>query len=399
MTRLREILQPGIRGAAFYAAYWGITGLFEAFLFVHFLRLGFSGGQIGWLAAIFPLFNFVISTPISRLADRKARRVLILAVAAGCYGACLVLLSIPTTFLSLLPIYALVMAARSPVVPLADSLVARMAERHSLDFGSMRMWGSIAFMVTSMSMGALWQRTGFQVMFVVSGICFSLVALAAFLLDETPPAPAPAPGSAVVKVGLPEPGILFLLAAGFLVVGSLFMNGIFGSVYMTLIGGTEMHVGALFGLTAMGEVPGMLFGRRLARRIGDTNTLLIACVITAIGSGGYAFATTPYMLLACGVLRGLGFGTYLVSTVTILNHRAPANMYATYQSLVNAICWGLAPLLGGPTAGYIYENFGPATLFTISGSMGILAAVLMLPTYRLWRSPPPSIPHITSETP
>jgi PPP family 3-phenylpropionic acid transporter len=261
------------------------------------------------------------------------------------------------------------------------------------------MWGSIAFMLTSMTMGALWQQTGFQVMFVISGFCLGLVSLAAFLLDETPPAPASAPGSAAVKIGLPEPGILFLLAAGFLVVGSLFMNGIFGSVYMTLIGGTEMHVGALFGLAAMGEVPGMLFGRRLARRIGDTNTLLIACVITAIGSGGYAFATTPNMLLAFGVLRGLGFGTYLVSTVTILNHRAPANMYATYQSLVNAVCWGLAPLLGGPTAGYIYENFGPATLFTISGSMAFVAAILLLPTYRLWRTPPQPLPLVTGESP
>ena len=395
MNHLRNSVHPGLRGAIYYGAYWGVIGMFEAFVTLHFINLGFSGAQIGWLAAVFPLFNFLIAPPIARLADRKARRVQFLAVSILCYGLSLMLMALPTTFLTLLPVFALVMATRAPAVPLADSLVARMAERYKLDFGSMRLWGSIIFTLTSTLLGVVWQKTGFQTMFVFSGMAFCLVALAALLLEETgkpgvesvtdlPPATAPT----AQRWTLPEASILFLLASNFLIVGSLFMVMTFGTVYMNLIGGSASQVGALFGLSAMGEVPGMLFGRRLARRLGDTNTLLLSLALIAISFFGTAFSTEPWMMLVFGPVRGLGFGVYLVGTVTIINQRAPENMYASYQGMLNSLCWGLAPLLSGPLGGLIYTNMGPATLFITTAVLAILAGLLLLPTYRLWRQQP-----------
>lgn len=126
MNHLRSTIRPGVRGAIFYACYWGTIGLFEAFLTVHFLHLNFTSAQIGWLAAVFPLFNFLIAPSISRLADRKARRVQYLVLASLIYGAMLAFMAIPDTFWTLLPVFAVLMAARSPIVPLADSLIARM---------------------------------------------------------------------------------------------------------------------------------------------------------------------------------------------------------------------------------------------------------------------------------
>jgi MFS family permease len=234
-------------------------------------------------------------------------------------------------------------------------------------------------------------------MFVVAGAAFSLVALAALLLEEAgkpEPNDIPAPNQEQAnnttkpRWVLPEASILFLLASNFLTVGSLFMVMTFGTVYMNLIGGTASQVGALFGLSALGEVPGMLFGRRLARRIGDTNVLLFSLALIAFGYIGLAFSSAPWMMLVFGPVRGLGFGIFLVGTVTIINQRAPENMYATYQGLLNSLCWGLAPLLSGPLGGLIYESMGPAKLFFINASLIVLAGALLLPTYRLWHKQP-----------
>ena len=78
------------------------------------------------------------------------------------------------------------------------------------------------------------------------------------------------------------------------------------------------------------------------------------------------------------------FGAVLVSTVTILNNRAPKELASTYQGILSAACWGLAPLIGGPVSDWVYQTAGPLPFFLGSAVMALLGAALLLPTYRLW---------------
>ncbi len=396
-----------MRGALFYGIFWGVIGIAEPFINVHFLRLGFSGQQIGWLSAVFPFFNFVVAPAVARLGDQLNRRILLLSLSLAGAGAALIFFPMATTFLTVLIAYCLVMAFRSPTVTLADSLIARMADRYQLDFGHMRLWGSVIFTLTATGLGVVWHQTGFAVMFIACGLSFSLIVGAAQLLEEEKhPHVAPAPSLMETSTPvpakrarvIPEAGILCLLAANFMAVGAFFMSANFGTVYMSLIGGTEMYLGALFGLSALGEVPGMLFGRRISYRLGDTNTLLIAYAMLMMGYIGYSFSTTPLVMLGFGMIRGLGNGLFLVMTITVLNHRAPSHLYATYQGLSNSLCWGLAPLLGGPISGYLYQALGAPNLFLINAAMTALAGLILLPTYHFWRKPPLRISTSTGQS-
>jgi MFS transporter, PPP family, 3-phenylpropionic acid transporter len=386
-THLRDRIHPGLRGAFFYSSYWGAIGLYEPFIYVYFLQLGLSGTQIGWMAAVLPLCTLLINPLVARLADRSGRRALILALTCLGYGAGLTLLSwpaLPTSFLALLGAVALFSAFRSPAVPLADSLIAGMTVRHQLDFGSMRLWGSILFTITATLLGVLWQQTGYQLMFLVAGLAFVPVAAGALLLDETPnPAQAETRRQKVIF----DPGVAFLMGSTFLIIAALFMSLTFGAIYMTELGGSAMMVGAMMGISAFGEVPGMLYGSRIARRIGDTNALVAGYLLAAVGLGGYAFTASPWMLVVYSGVRGVGFGLLLVGTIMIINNRAPKGLSATYQGILNAACWGLAPLIGGPVSGWIYQSYGPATLFLLAAGMAVAAAALITPTYRLWRHP------------
>ena len=81
MNHLRQNIHPGLRGALFYAMYWGAIGMYEPFLTLYFLRQGITAEQIGWLAAVLPLCTMLIAPLVSRLADHLHRRVGILALA------------------------------------------------------------------------------------------------------------------------------------------------------------------------------------------------------------------------------------------------------------------------------------------------------------------------------
>jgi len=396
LSSLRTRLYPGFRGALFYAIYWGVVGGFEPFLNLFYLTNGLNSAQIGWMAAVLPFCTMVINPLISRLADRSRRRVAILAITCAGFGAALLLLGMPGlrfTFSLLLALYGLVSIFRSPVNPLADSLIAGMASRYQLDFGHMRLWGSLCFTITAVTFGALWQQSGFPVMFRVTAAGFLLVILAASLLDELPlplvPPTAEHTDPAAHKAHnlALDPGLLCLIGGTFLLLGGLFMASTFGPVYVAEQTGSVSLVGSLTGFAALGEVPWMLFGRRIARRTGYTNMLLMAYALVAVGLAGYIVSIAPPILLSFAVLRGVGFGALLANTVTILNNRAPREMASTYQGILSAACWGLAPLLGGPFSGWLYQAYGPVALFLTASGLAVAAGALLLPTYRLWKAP------------
>jgi MFS family permease len=89
-------------------------------------------------------------------------------------------------------------------------------------------------------------------------------------------------------------------------------------------------------------------------------------------------------MLVFSVLRGFGFGIMLVSAVMIINTRAPRGFSSTYQGMLNAAGWGLAPLLGGPVSGWIFQTYGPQTLFLLAGGMSLAAGLIIAPTYWIW---------------
>lgn len=408
MNNLRaRFSRPGLKGALFYAAFWGVVGLYEPYINIYFLRSGITPQQIGWLAAVLPLGVMVIAPLVSRLADRTRRRVIFLAVGVLGFGAALTLPGWPffrPAFLPILGFVALFAVFRSPIIALADSLIASMATRHALDFGRMRLWGSLAYTTTALLMGAVWQRAGFETMFRVTGASFLAVALVALLLEEvaaSSDAVASPDTAALVEaavsgdaVGRPRlvlaPGIASLLAATFLLVAALFMAGTFVSVYLTQLGVSESLVGAAMGFGALGEVPGMLFGARIARKVGPTSALLTGYLLIAAGFLGSALIPAPAPQVVCAAARGMGFGVMLVSTVMTINTRSPRSLASTYMGILNAACWGLAPLLGGPISGWIFQSFGAPALFFTSATMTGLACLAILPTYAAWRKPQPA---------
>lgn len=401
MKPFRKNLPPGLRGAIFYGAYWGMIGMFDPYFSLFFLDAGLDAERIGWLAGVLPLCTLVIAPLVTRLADRISRRVFMLMLALFGLGAALTIPAWPifrAEFGLVLAFVALYAVFRSPVVALADSLIASMAAHHDLNFGGMRLWGSILFTAAAIGLGALWQGAGFRVMFLASGVVALLVVIAAAsLLDEAPPASSAAPITAAADVAaaargkLPiDPGILFLLSATFLVIAGFFMSNTFSPVYMMQLGGSESMVGWMTGLSALAEAPGMLFGSRIARKFGPTSTLIAAYAGIAAGMFGTGIAATPAQLIFFAFLRGLGLGLLLVSTVMTINTRAPRAFTSTYQGILNAACWGLAPLLGGPISGWIFQNLGGSALFFTAGGLALAGILLLLPTYRTWRANPAS---------
>ena len=145
-------------------------------------------------------------------------------------GDYLTLVGLGTSFWTLLPLMLLLAIARSPIGALGDSLVARMATQHQLNFGKMRLWGSLSFAVVALISGFVWEGVGFGPMFAVAGLLFLPVSLSAALLEERPSTYRSTQRS-FRSLGA-DGELLAILAASFLIGAAIGMDMIFEAIYM-----------------------------------------------------------------------------------------------------------------------------------------------------------------------
>lgn len=387
MTAIIQRLSPHSRGSLFYGLYWGMIGFYSPFLFVYFSQLGFSGTQVGLLSSILSLCSLVVAPLVSRLADHTNRRRDVLALCLTGSGVMLAVFPVGRTFWIAALLYSLLNIFHAPASSIADGLVVRMANTHALNYGGMRMWGSLVFALVSALLGLVWERAGFQMMFWVSGGLVLLIAWVPHLLEEPRTYAAEetsavqhAPISAVTLIRQ-DRRLMLLLAALGLIGASMAMVFTFESIYVTFLGGTRVVIGVMSGLSALSELPPMLFNQRILHRLGDLNTLLLSFALFGLAFFGYGLAGSIWVIYMLNILKGLAFGLFFIAAVVIIDRRAPARLAATYQGVMAAVVWGLAPMIASPLGGWLYEQFQPRTLFLAAGLIVAIAGLVLVPAF------------------
>ncbi|MBN1286112.1 MAG: MFS transporter [Anaerolineae bacterium] len=367
----------------YYAAFWGTMGVFAPFINIYFAGLGLSGTQIGLLSTLVPAMTLTVGPALSALADRRAqrRRILQFAIAGG--GLAILLESIPDSFEVLGAAVMLVAFFFSPVISIADSLISRMATRYQLDFGKVRMWGSIGFASMVVVCGWLWEQVGLRWMFVLAALLFILIFVMAGQLEEGPPADRQRRQS--FKELLRDPGLAAILATSFLAGAGNQIYFTFGSVYINTLGSGLFFIGVISALSASLEVPAMRYSSAAVERFGGPKTLLIAYILLGVSLLCYGLTSNLPVLLVASLVRGIGSGLFVVSTVRLIDSRVPQEWSSTAQSMMYAASMGLAPLLASPVAGWVYDTLGSVTLF-IGGSVlvGLAGIAITVAAARGW---------------
>ncbi|MCP4400362.1 MAG: MFS transporter [bacterium] len=372
------LLSPLKRGALFYLGFLGVMGMFIPFLNVYFQQeLGFNGRQIGLLAMVAPSMMLTVVIPLSGLADRRRWRRPILMTALAGFGGMMFVLRLPQTLLFVIPTWLFTAMFLTPIMTLADSIIAGMALRHELNYGSMRLWGSIGFAAASAACGALWERLGFGSMFLVVGSALFFVLILASRLEEAP-ARDEQQEHLPIRVIRQDHGLIVLLITTFFVGVSFNMSIVFDGIYMSSLGGGGLLIGLIFSMAGAGELPTMHYRNKIVGLLGGPKTFLLAYGLLLAAYLGYAAAWHPGLLLLTALVKGFGFGLFLANAIPFISSRIPENLSSTVQSLFSASLFGLAPLLAAPLGGEIYERFGPRAVFLCASLFVMGAALIML---------------------
>jgi PPP family 3-phenylpropionic acid transporter len=370
-------LSPVVSGAAFYGTHFVAFGAVMPFINVHFAQIGLNGRQIGIIGAIMPIMTLLIAPLIAAYADRHRRRVAILAGCSFVTVFIFFLLRFSETYLGLLLIMLVFAIVRSPVLPLADGLIARMASRNRLNYGGMRLWGSIGFATAAIIGGAIWQQVGYLPMFLIGSLLFLPAAWLAGTLEEGRARIETGTSPQSVRVLFEDRGFVVLLMATLFVGIGLGVGITYEGIYMDRMGGSGLLIGLLLGIAAYSEIPIMLFSDRIRAKLGGIKTLLLAYGLFAFAYLGYSLATAVWVPLIFALAKGLGVGLYLTTTIRLVDERIPEEWSATAQSLMTASMMGVAILVASLVGGMVMEEWGVTAVFRLA-SFSIMFAMLLI---------------------
>ncbi len=371
IATVKQRISPAWRGVIVFLITFAAAGIYNPFINLALDGRGLTESQIGLFNAI-PGAITIISGPIlCRLADKRRQRLVFITIASVMYAVFSALMSIPWGFVWLLAVQIIMAAITPPISPIRDAIAVRMATKYGLSFARWRMWGSFGFAVTALIMGVVWQWIGIEWIFLGTAVVFLISAVIVNLLEE------PDADEDIIQTDqkwyhwLPKDRIIWLfLVAAALAHMSMQPFYLYSAIHMVRLGGTESMAGMMRSASAFVEVFMMWWAGKLIKQFGAVKVFLVGAVVFALSWLGFAIATKPWMLIVITAFRGIGFAFTAVSAVVFLDSKAKTSEAASYQGLMNALVFGVGPLIAGPLGGLLAEEVGLRQLFGLSSIVG-----------------------------
>lgn len=371
-----------VRLAAYYFAFFAHAGAFVSYFSLYLAGRGLSAGEIAFAIAMPQVARIVAPTLWGWLADAwgarypGARKAIVVfsgfAILAG-------FVALPfqeragAIALTLL-LMSLVSAGASPLV---EAITFSVLEGRTGQYGPIRLWGSVGFILAVFGTGAWLDHAG------AGGLPALLIGFAAiacavsFALPAGGAPPAQRSNERLGKV-LRQPVVLALFAACFCMTAAHGTLYVFFSIYLEQAGYSKTVIGGLWTIGVVAEVVLFLRLPQVLRRF-SLRTLLFASFVCAVlrfpviawGVGSLA------LLAAAQLLHAATFGAFHAACVAAVHRLFPGALAARGQALYSSIAYGLGGAAGSLIAGWTWTAFGPAPSFMVSALFALAGAALV----------------------
>jgi nucleoside transporter len=324
--------------------------------------LGFTGEQIGLAAGTTALAAMISPFFVGMIADRFLATEKILAVLHLIGG---LVLFYGSTMSAFGPFYAVLLGyalCYMPTLALSNSLSFHQMKDPAREFPSIRVLGTIGWIVAGLLVGTLGLEATAMPMRLAAGASL-LLGLFCFALPHTPPTRSRRASLADV-IGLEALGLLrersfaIFVLGSFLICIPLQFYYAFANPFLNEI--QVVNAAGKMTLGQMSEIGFMLVMPLFFRRLGVKNMLLV----------GMAAWTTRYLLFAYGnngplvwmlyggiLLHGICYDFFFVTGQIYVDQKAPPDLRAAAQGLIAFVTLGLGMFIGSWVSGRIVDAF------------------------------------------
>ena len=355
---------------------------------LYYDEIGFSGVQISAINVLGSAALILVAPQIGFVADRAKSKRLVLLAGLLIFAFSLGSIPLLKSFVPILLLWIIYRTISGPLYSTSENLsysvAAKTSEKGNSSFGSIRLWGSVGFALATWAAGWIYQEYGIKANMVFFLVMIGLSILTLLLtsksvLDsEEEKHTEKLSLKAILKLIVSHRYLFFMALA--LALSDPTQDGIrnFEPIYMSNLGLEAGMIGFANMLSAISEVPFMIYADRIIRKFGIRNIILFVFVFDILRRLAVWFFPTGEMVFATSVLTSFSFTFRLVSSVTLVNLTLPKNVTSTANAFIGVTMFSLGFMISNAIGGFVYDSLGNRYLYLLGAGFSLVSLVLAL---------------------
>ncbi len=373
-------------------------------------QLGFSGSQVGGIYALLPIGCMLAPVIAGQLADRYFSTEKLLAVLHLGGGVLLMVAATLGNYQSLwltMLVWAILYA---PTLALTNSICFHHMPEAEKEFGLVRVWGTIGWIVVGVSLSKLLRTVmpglfgglgGFDGLWL-GGILSLIQGLFSFALPHTPPAQrggSPWAFLGAIKM-LRDPQFAVFITISFVVATELMFYYVLTAPFLYHAGVKAGDAPFWMGICAQGaEILTMLALPWMLTKWGVRKTMAVGILAWPIRYAVFAMGNPLWLVIAALTLHGLCYVCFFTVSYIYVNQVADPDIRASAQGLITFVTLGAGMFVGSWFAGFINDQFTAngvtdyTKVFLVPLGLTILCALVFMIFFRdrEWKTQPASV--------
>jgi len=239
-------------------------------------------------------------------------------------------------------------------------------------YATIRLWGSIGFVLAVLILGAVIGETGTAVVPQVVLMIYVGIWFSSLTVPDSKRPHSDQPAASVLRL-IRRPEIAAYLVACFLMQVSHGAYYAFYSIYLADAGYPSTAIGALWAWGVTAEVLLFLRMHRLLERFGARLVLLASLSLAALRwvlTGN--FVDILWVQIFAQALHAATFGAFHASAIHLVHHYFTGRTQGRGQALYNSLSFGAGGAVGSLTAGILWTSAGAAFTYGLSGAVAAL---------------------------
>lgn len=386
MDAARRARSFGMRIALFYAALFVVYGMHVPYMPVWLEGRGLTAAEISTVMAA-PFFLRLFITPgVALVADRTGRHRVLLIALAWASLAVVLALSQMQGFWPILLLTVPLIVTFTTIMPLTETVAVSGVRHAGLDYGRMRLWGSLTFVVASFAGGFAIARWGSSAGIWLIAIGCALTVAAAHLMphealksDDVAASTTPWWRAEELVMLLRQPAFLaFLLAAGGIQAAhATFLT--FATLIWQKQGLSGGWIGGLWAIGVFAEIIVFAVSGWLVEKFGAVALLICGAALSVVRWVAMAFDPGLTALVPLQILHGVTYGASHIGAIHFIGRAIPLRATGSAQALYATVAAGVAMGFATIIAGWLYARYGGGSY----AAMAVIAVVALAASLRL----------------
>ena len=368
----------------YFVCYYMCSATYSTYYTNYLVSQGISTGDIGSIMALSPIVALIVQPFWGVAGDRMRLKNTVLAILTA--GTALVLLA-GGFVSSTLYAYAVVCSYSffcTSISPMMETIALEALEKGRYNFGPVRMTGTIAYAVTAPLVGFV-MANNYRLAPFFSAAFMGMGLISLLFMPRVEGHQHGRSEKVSVARLLKNRQLMLMMAFTVVLMLGMSYYTTYFSLYFQQLGADSTLLGLSYFLSAAGEVPFLLVGDRLFRRLGVGRLLLVSAAAMTLRMLLIGVSTNLTFVLLTQLLHGLCYIVMSFAMAKFINLVVPDELKASGQMLLTVVGFGLARAAGAWISGLLVQQMGMRAPFFLAA--GVCALGLIVFGALILRSP------------